>query len=234
MHICETPVQSALAGYIRFAAGDLYTKWGRLAEAAAGDQAAPAEYRIADFMSGMQGFGMLSSPKVAEAFDLSAFRTFVDLGGSTGHLALALQDRYPHLKIGVFDKPDMIEHTKAYTGDRAALYSGDFFADALPAADLYGLGKILHNQAEEKISALLARIYNALPSAGALLVVERVLDDDLRGPKHVHMSSLNMLVASHGRERTFSEYRGWLEQAGFRNVQIKKTGALLDAMLAYK
>src|SRR5581483_10900980 len=40
-----------------------------------------------EFLMGMHGQGLLSSPHVVEAFDLSGFRTFVDLGGATGHLA---------------------------------------------------------------------------------------------------------------------------------------------------
>ena len=42
-----------------------------------------------DFLMGMHGFGMISSPAVIGAFDLSRFASFVDLGGATGHLALA-------------------------------------------------------------------------------------------------------------------------------------------------
>ena len=38
------------------------------------------------FVQGMHGLGLLSSPKVVEAFDLSRFRRLVDLGGATGHL----------------------------------------------------------------------------------------------------------------------------------------------------
>ena len=41
------------------------------------------------FLQGMHGLGLGSSPKVVEAFDLSRFRRLVDLGGATGHLAIA-------------------------------------------------------------------------------------------------------------------------------------------------
>ncbi len=44
---------------------------------------------------GMHGFGMISSPAVIAAFDLSGFNSLVDLGGATGHLALAARARYP-------------------------------------------------------------------------------------------------------------------------------------------
>ena len=65
-------------------------------------------------------------------------------------------------------------------------------------------------------------------------MAERLLDEDRCGPVHVHMSSLNMLVASMGRERSFSEYRPYLLRAGFRSVEMRKTGAPVDAILALK
>ena len=237
----ESP--SSLAGYIRFASAGLYLKWANLAEAVGGEAARESNNAASletkphahrDFMDGMQGFGMLSSTHVASAFDLSQFTTFMDLGGSTGHLALAILERYPAIKAGVFDLPEVIEHTKLYTGEKASLYPGNFFIDPLPPADLYGLGKVLHNCSEQNIAILLHRIYEALPSGGGLLVAERLLDEDRCGPVHVHMSSLNMLVASMGRERTFSEYRSYLLQAGFRRVEMRKTGAPVDAILALK
>ncbi len=45
---------------------------------------------------------------------------------------------------------------------------------------------------------------------------------------------LNMLVSTKGRERTFPEFRELLLGAGFAAVQYKKTGALVDAILATK
>ena len=58
-----------------------------------------------DFLRGMHGFGMLTSPRVVAAFDLSRFRRLVDLGGATGHLAIAACERYPELRAVVFDLP---------------------------------------------------------------------------------------------------------------------------------
>jgi acetylserotonin N-methyltransferase len=48
------------------------------------------------------------------------------------------------------------------------------------------------------------------------------------------MQSLNMLVVTEGRERTLSEYRALLEEAGFTSVEGRITGAPLDAILAIK
>jgi acetylserotonin O-methyltransferase len=187
-----------------------------------------------DFLLGMHGFGLLSSPKVVRAFDLSGFRRMVDLGGATGHLALAAIEAYPGMSAAVFDLPAAIEFAGEFTNGKAGLIAGDFFADPLPPADLYAVGRILHDWNEAKIRLLLDKIHRALPSGGALLVAEILLDDDKRGPVDGHMQSLNMLVCAEGKERSLSEYRALLEAAGFIHVQGRRTGAPLDAVLATK
>ena len=187
-----------------------------------------------DFLMGMHGFGMISSPAVIAAFDLSRFKSFVDLGGATGHLALAARGRYPNMSATLFDLPSVIEVAKEFVGDRVSLIAGDFFVDALPAGDLYAVGRILHDWTEAKIAALLGKIFAALPEGGGLLIAEKLLKEDRSGSVTTHMQSLNMLVCTEGRERTFSEYSVLLRGAGFGEIRGSITGAPLDAVLAIK
>ena len=93
------------------------------------------------------------------------------------------------------------------------------------------MGHILHDWNLPRIGRLLARIFDALPAGGGLLVAEKLL-----GPDRVsaHMQSLSMLVCTEGRERTLGQYRELLETAGFCDVQGVVTGAPLDAVLARK
>ncbi|SFH72575.1 class I SAM-dependent methyltransferase [Planctomicrobium piriforme] len=192
-----------------------------------------------EFLMGMHGFGLISSPHVVTAFDLSRFRHLVDVGGATGHLVIAACERYPELQGTVFDLPTVIplanEIVAASTvADRIQTVPGDFFADPLPSGDLYFLGRILHDWNEEQSLRLLRTIYAALPTGGALLVGEKLIDEDRRGPDWAQMQDLNMLVCTEGRERTLSEYEGLLKLAGFTDVSGCATGSPLDAILAIK
>ena len=239
-----------LAGYILYSNDVLYPLWQHLEDAVLegshrwtqtfGSEGAlfshffKTEETKRDFLMGMHGFGMLSSPKVAAAFDLSRFHRLVDLGGGTGHLALAARERYPGLKVTLFDLPPVIEFAREHTHGEIELIAGDFFHDEIPNADLYAVGRILHDWSEEKISALLRKIFEALPVGGALLIAERLLKEDRGGPVATHMQSLNMLVCTEGRERTLSEYNALLRAAGFGDAQAAVTGTALDAILAIK
>ena len=240
----------SLSGYIRYSNSALYPMWAHLEDAAIegtprwkqtfGSEGGifshffKTEEAKRDFLMGMHGLGMLSSAHVAEAFDLSRFTRFVDLGGATGHLGLAVKDRYPHLDVTIFDLPQVVEVTREFAGERVQVRAGDFFTDPLPPADIYAVGRILHDWSEPKIRTLLARIYAGLPHGGALLIAKRLLHEDRRGPVSTHMQSLNMLVCTEGRERTLSEYQALLFDAGFSDVQGRVTGAPLDTVLAMK
>jgi acetylserotonin N-methyltransferase len=192
-----------------------------------------------DFLLGMHGFGMQTSPKVVAAFDLSRFRRLVDLGGATGHLAIAACERYPELRATVFDLARVCEVAREQVAasearDRITVEPGDFFADELPAADLYYAGRILHDWGEARIAGLLRRIFDRLPQGGAVLIGEKLLNDDGVGPLAANMQSINMLVCTEGRERTLGEYRELLETAGFREVEGRRTGTALDAVIGLK
>jgi len=244
-----------LTGYILYSDRALYPLWGNLEaairegdnrwEQTFGGKASIFEHFFRtqearrDFLSGMNGFGQLSSPAVVAAFDLSRFHRLVDLGGGTGHLALTACARYPQLQGVVFDLPDVLLTASQGVGQGTpgaalALLAGDFFTDPLPEADIFALGRILHDWSEEKVRFLLRKVWGRLPSGGALLIAEILLDDDKTGPLPALMQSLNMLVCTEGNERTLAEYTALLRQAGFAQVEGKVTNAPLDAILAVK
>lgn len=243
----------SLAGYIRYSDEALYRLWGEL-EAAVREGGARWQqvfgargslfdhfYRTeearADFLAGMHGLGLLSSPAIVRVFNLNAYETLVDLGGGTGHLAIAACERYGRMRATVFDRQDVIESARRQISasparDRIACLAGDFFHDPLPRASLYALSKILHDWSDERSLELLRRVRAALEPGGAVLIAEMLLDEDRCGPASAAMQSLNMLVCTEGRERTESEYRALLEAAGFVDVEARRTGAPLDALLA--
>lgn len=192
-----------------------------------------------EFLMGMHGYGLMSSPRIVAAFDLGRFRRLVDLGGATGHLAIAACRRYPNLRATVFDLPAAVPLAHEIVAasdvaDRIDIVAGDFFADELPESDLFALGRILHDWSEEKCLVLLRRIIDRLPSGGALLVAEKLIDDDRTGPIWAHMQNLGMLLYTEGRERTLGEYEALLKKAGFAEVRGAVTPSPGDAILAIK
>jgi acetylserotonin N-methyltransferase len=244
-----------LTGYLYYSNAILWKMWGHLEDAVRqGTHRWPQAFGLdgpifasffrteedkREFLLGMHGYGLISSPQVVAAFDLGRFRTLVDLGGATGHLALAACQRYPALHAIVFDLPSAIPLAQQIVSaspvaDRVSVMGGDFFTDRLPPGDLFTLGRIVHDWTEEKIHSLLHRIHDALPPGGGILLAEKLLEEDKRGPRWAHMQSINMLVCTEGKERTLTEYEGLLHRAGFAQVQGCRTPGPLDVVLAVK
>lgn len=192
-----------------------------------------------EFLMGMHGFGVMSSPALVSSIDLARFRHLVDLGGATGHLAIAACERYAGLRATVFDLPQAVPLAKQVTNqsrvaDRLNVIAGDFFKDPLPEADLYSLGRILHDWSLDKIQLLLSKIFASLPSGGGLLIAEKMLDADKSGPSWAQMQDLNMLICTEGKERTLAEYGELLLSAGFSEVTGHRTQTPIDGVLAIK
>ncbi|XP_060542605.1 acetylserotonin O-methyltransferase-like isoform X4 [Pantherophis guttatus] len=110
---------------------------------------------------------------------------------------------------------------------------GDFFKDPFPEADLYILGRILHDWSDESCSQLLHKVYQACKPGGGVLIVEMLLDEDRRGPLAAHIYSLLMLLYTEGKERSTTEFNVLLRKAGFQEVELKK-GSLFHIILGRK
>jgi acetylserotonin N-methyltransferase len=244
-----------LTGYIKYSDAVLWKLWAHLDDAVregthrwrqAFGLEGPifshffrSEWDRREFLMGMHGQGQLSSPEVVAAFDLGRFRRLVDLGGATGHLAVAACCRYPALRAVVLDLPEVLPVARELVAasdvaGRIEFLAGDFFTDPLPEADLFALGRILHDWEESKIYRLLEKVYDRLPSGGALLVAEKLLDDTRTGPPWAVLQSLNMLLCTEGKERTLGEYEQILRAVGFSRVEGRPTPSPLDAVLAVK
>ena len=225
-------------GFVTMLDRRLYLAWNRLTEALKtnraqtwGDKpglfeaiaAHPEEQRI--FTEAMHSLSAMAGRAVAEAFDFSKYRRLLDVGGGSGAYCIETAKRWPHLQAVVYDIAPALEVARekiaeAGLAGRILTLEGDFFTEALPkGSDVILLSMILHDWTPEKDLAILRKCYEALPSSGAVIVSELMMDDDETGPAPAALMSLNMLIECEGRNYTWAEYTEWLEQCGFRDIQ---------------
>ncbi len=137
-----------MTGYINYSNRVMWSLWANLEDAiregthrwkqlSAGTAhlRKPVQNRRAmrEFLMGMHGFGMMTSPQVVSALDLSRFKQLVDLGGATGHLAIAACKRYSSMQATVFDLPQAIRWQKRLW-DRPKSRTGFRFVQAISLA----------------------------------------------------------------------------------------------------
>ena len=105
--------------------------------------------------------------------------------------------------------------------DRLRFYSGDFFEDDLPSADVLVMGHILHDWDMDQKRLLLEKAYEALPDGGALIVYEALIDDERRENTFGLLMSLNMLIETRGGfDYTGADCQGWMKEVGFSDSYV--------------
>jgi hypothetical protein len=138
----------------------------------------------------------------------------------------------------VLDLPDVVPSATAAAAalglaERSRALGGDFFTD-VPQADIYLLKHILHDWNDGEAVRILERCRQAMRPGGRVIVIEALLGE-MGEPGIAPLNDLNMMVLLTGRERTLSEYRALLKQAGLRlskSTPIRSPLAVIEAVAA--
>ena len=195
--------------------------------------------RLEQFMQAL-GLSFGDFHALTERFDFARYKTVCDVGGATGQLCTTLAGRYPHLRCTSYDLPVVAPIAQksiaaAGLGERVIVASGDFFADALPRADIITMGHILHDWNLDRKKQLISAAYDALPDEGAFIVIEHLIDDARRDNVFALMMSLNMLIEfGDAFGFTGSDFARWCRAAGFRDIEIHPLTGPTSAGIAYK
>ncbi|KAG9465954.1 hypothetical protein GDO78_017469 [Eleutherodactylus coqui] len=196
-----------------------------------------SEEDMVAFVQAMDSIWNICGRDVLQAFDLSGFRTVCDIGGCAGGLTKQFLSTYNGSSVTIMDLPQVVQTAKKYIvteDEQIHFLEGDFFNDPIPEADLFIVARIIHDWTEEKCLKLLRKMYQSCKTGGAVLLVEALLNEDRSGPVSSLLFSLNMLVQTEGKERTPSEYTKLLTDSGFRDIEVKATGKIYDAILGRK
>jgi hypothetical protein len=119
--------------------------------------------------------------------------------------------------------------------DRVTAASGDFFKDPLPKADVITMGMILHDWNLEKKMHLIRSAYDALPSGGAFVAIEALIDDARRENVFGLLMSLNMLIEfGEAFDYSGADFRGWCSKVGFQRFEVIHLAGPSSAAIAYK
>jgi hypothetical protein len=240
-HFLDRGKPSYIGGLLEMAVVRLYPSWLNLTaalrsgqpqnEAREGGDPFAAIYAdpkiLASFLQGMTAVSLPVAAALAERFPWARYRTVIDIGVAEGGVPVALAQAHPHLTGGGFDLPPVKPVFEAYVrkhglADRLRFHAGDFMTGPLPGADVLVMGHILHDWDLEQKRMLLAKAHAALPAGGALIVYDRMIDDERRVHIAGLLMSLNMLIETPGGfDYTGADCRGWLREGGFAEARVE-------------
>jgi O-methyltransferase/methyltransferase family protein len=184
------------------------------------------------FTQGMATGATSAGQAIAARFPWQQYKTLVDVGAAQGSLLVQIAQAHPHLNGSGLDLPTMQplfdRHVHDHgLGHRFRFHAADFLQDPLPSADVLVFGRVLHNWNLAAKKQLLGKAYDALPTGGAIIVFERLIDDERRRNASGLLASLHMLIMTEGGfDFSAVECMGWMRDTGFRDLRVESlTGA---------
>ena len=196
--------------------------------------------KLEQFLDAMTGLSRINFEALANKFDFSRYHTLCDVGGATGLLCIEVAKRYPSVECISFDLPPVEpvakKHiTAAGLTDRIRTATGNFFQDPLPKADVITMGMILHDWNLDKKMQLIRAAYDALPSGGAFIAVEALIDNARRENVFGLLMSLNMLIEfGDAFDYSAADFERWCRQVGFKQFDVLHLAGPSSAVIAYK
>jgi hypothetical protein len=161
---------------------------------------------------------------LAKVYDFSGFSRLMDVGGGYGALLVGPMAANPGLAGHVYDLPALAAPAKAWlseqgVGERVGYLGGSFFESVPPGADCILLKFILHDWNDARCRTILRHCRDAL-NGGTLLIIERIVPETVSpADTDVIRGDLVMLGVG-GMERTETQYRALLADAGLELTRI--------------
>ena len=232
---------SYVGGILEMANARLYRFWGTLTDALrtgrpqneikTGEDFFGTLYsdpiRLEGFLKAMTGLSLRPAQAIAAKFSWQDYRTFMDIGAAQGGVAVEIALAHGHLSGGGMDLPVVRPIFESYVrakglADRLCFHPGDFFKEELPEADVLIMGHILHDWNLQEKKQLLEKAYRALPTGGAVIVHEAIIDDARSQNSFGLLMSLNMLIETTGGfDFTGADCMGWMREVGFSRTRVE-------------
>jgi len=195
----------------------------------------PAVARYSTLMSMSQD---MVSRAVIKAYDFSAHRRLLDLGGGEGRFVINVLNSTPALAATVFDLPAVATRAMACLAAaglsaRADAVGGNFISERLPAgADVVTLIRVLHDHDDAPALQMLRHVREMLPASGALVIAEPMIESAAGDVVSAAYFGLYLKAMGSGRPRTPTEVRAMLRAADFSRVELRDAPGPLPLRLA--
>ncbi|MEM1236139.1 MAG: methyltransferase [Pseudomonadota bacterium] len=160
--------------------------------------------------------------------DLSNGREVLDIGGGTGAFLTAVGAACKHPRLHLFDLPAVVPGAEsrfrdACLANRTQITSGSFRDDDLPqGADVITLIRVLYDHADDTVRRLLAKVYDALPPGGRIVVSEPMTGGQTPTVAGDIYFAFYTYCMETGRARSQAEIADLLSEAGFVDLKMPK------------
>ncbi|MDE0040514.1 MAG: methyltransferase [Candidatus Poribacteria bacterium] len=185
----------------------------------------PAE-ELERFFSKLHSGALAAGRDLVSRCDFSSCRRMLDVGGGSGGVAIAVAEACPHLCATIVDLPTVTPFTQQFVNessvaDRVHVLTADVTNDKLTGShDLAVLKAFTQTLSPNEIRRALKNVSDVIVPGGMVCILAHILDDSRISPKETAVFNLVFLnIYEVGQAYTAGQYDGWLEEAGFGEVE---------------
>ncbi|MCC7265200.1 MAG: methyltransferase domain-containing protein [Candidatus Latescibacteria bacterium] len=179
------------------------------------------------FINGLHPDALETGGMLASRPEWAGCHALLDVGGGSGGVSIALCQAHAHLRATVVELPTVAPLTKRFVAEagleqRVVVGAVDILSQPLEGPfDAAVLKALLQTLSPDQAQETLMRVAAALrPGASIYILGQGMLDDARCSPREAACFNLALLsLYPEGRAYTESEYRTWLEEAGFTGVE---------------
>ena len=226
----------------------LWASWSTLTEVVRRGRPAPrpemkdrGDDWTVPFIAAMHRNAALRAPLVARSLGVAGVRRLIDIGGGSAAYSIAFAKESATLEADVLDIPSVVPIAQRHIEEaglsgRVRPRAGDLRRDAFGVGyDLALLSAICHMLGPDENRDLLGRVFAALSPGGRVAIQDHVMAEDRTAPRAGALFAVNMLVGTpQGGTYTESEYRAWLGEVGFTQIERVKLGGPNDLIVAVR
>jgi 2-polyprenyl-3-methyl-5-hydroxy-6-metoxy-1,4-benzoquinol methylase len=191
--------------------------------------------RLTIYLLAMKEIATLKAPLVASQINLKKYQTFLDLGGGLGEYSRIFRQRYPQLKITLFDLPQVIKKARKYLREQGINFqAGNCLVDnwGEKKYEVVFISNLLHLYSARENCRIISKCFQSLKKGGLIIIHDWI--ENLKNPTSC-LFDLNMLVGTvNGRVYSRQEIKKWLQQANFKKIKFslidEQTSALFQGV----
>ena len=165
--------------------------------------------------------------EVLAAFSFSRAGSLLDIGGGNGTFLRHVAAAHPHLRLGLFDLPNVIALAKdSFPGPvKPQFHEGSFFSDSIPGGyDLVSLVRVLHDHDDAPARRLLENIHRSMKPGSRLILAEPMAGTSRAQSMGDAYFGMYLWAMGSGRPRSVDENCAMLKHAGFASTRVVATG----------
>jgi SAM-dependent methyltransferase len=181
----------------------------------------------------MHDFASFRGKELPDSINTSGARTLLDVGCGPGTYAFEIGSRNPDIELFLLDLPAVLEVTREIAArydlsNKIRFVPRDLASEPIEGSyDLVLASNVLHVFDEDKIRALMAKLYAATSPGGSVIVQAQFLAEDHAGPRWPIFLDLGCLCfTAGGRNHSMAETRRWMEEAGFVDIEEHRMSVL--------